>query len=222
MDENGAEVRTQKGRGRPRKGYAEVEPGVWKLSEGAQAAPKEKKSYVYVRFDNDGKEIERRPVKRGRGPKGFVKCEVMPGGSISDAAPTDTTVDCAVMTADSEDGMTEEDSNEDDDESNEPNEPKYPEPVVAGRTTKDSGSRCSIHELIKCIKPLETHRVGNVISLACCDIIGHPSIEYLSFNQVISRIDIHTDTGDVHVWKTLYVEGHPDVVIPRGVEILTD
>ncbi len=235
---DGKEVRTVKGRGRPRNNFIETSPGIWRLDPNLPAptpkAPKVKKApkvvvkknFVYVRFDDDGSEIDRRKVKQGRPPNGYTKCELKDGSvyPIDGQPETSTGTDVVAEVEGTLDELGDDDgSSDDEDEEDKEDE----EPVMfAGYTTKNSQSRCTAYELIKCMKFLRSSvkDKNGVISFVGCNIIANPNIEYLKFNMALSRIDIHTKTGDVMIWKLDYrdKEHHPDVIIPRGVEIEND
>lgn len=208
-DENGNETKTEKGRGRPRKGYVEVEPGIWKCSDPSAIIQKaEKKNYVYVQFDKDGQEVgDRKAPSRGRPPKGFTRCELMDDGSVE---PVGNPVIAIVEDAPADSTEDQADASADD-------EAECIKPTVSKKSRIVQSDKCSLDDLLKCIKPLSTMRDENIISMVGCDIVGRPTISYLQFNQVLSRIDIDTESGDISVWILKYKPENPDVVIKEAV-----
>jgi len=71
-DDKGNEIKTPKPRGPAKKGYIQVEEGVWKVSPDYKEV--ERKT-VYARFKG-GEIVETKKLSPGREPKGFVKCEI--------------------------------------------------------------------------------------------------------------------------------------------------
>ena len=123
-DKAGNEVRTEKKRGRTRKGFVETAPGRWEMSTSDNPLTpinsQESKNYVYARFDDKGEVVDQKEVKRGRPPKGYTKCEVMSCGSL--VAATTTVMEAVDCELNDGDATEPGDGSADDDEA-EPTKP---------------------------------------------------------------------------------------------------
>jgi hypothetical protein len=98
---DGREIKSPKGRGRTKKGYVEVEPGIWRKDSKAS----EKSEYRLVKMNPDGTQ-DIREVKRGRKPAGYVKCVLQSDGTLIPAE--ESNLQPAGVSSEEEDPETEQ------------------------------------------------------------------------------------------------------------------